>query len=63
MTDVVNLRMARKQKARAEREQVAAENRAVHGRTKAEKQRDRIEAERAAGHVDGHRLDRADRRP
>lgn len=63
MADVVNLRMARKQKARAEREQVAAENRAVHGRTKAEKQRDRIEAERAAGHVEGHRLDRADRRP
>ena len=63
MTDVVNLRMARKQKARAKKEQVAAENRAVHGRTKAEKQRDRLEAERAAGHVDGHRLDRADRRP
>lgn len=63
MTDVVNLRMARKHKARAEKAQVAAENRALHGRTKAEKQRDRIEAERAAGHVDAHRLDRADRRP
>ncbi len=62
MTAVVNLRMARKQKARAEKDQVAAENRAVHGRTKAEKQREKIDAEKAAAFVEGHRLDRADRR-
>lgn len=35
--DVVNLRMARKRKQRAERETEAAENRAKHGRTKIER--------------------------
>ena len=38
---VVNLRMARKRKARADKERQAGENRAVHGRSKAEKLRDR----------------------
>jgi len=47
--------MVRKQKARADKEQTAAENRALHGRTKADKQRDRVEAERAAGHIEGHK--------
>lgn len=57
MTNVVNLRMARKQKARSEKEQAASENRALHGRSKAEKLRDRIEAEKANSFVEGHRLD------
>jgi hypothetical protein len=35
--DVVNLRQARKLKARAEKEQTASENRAQFGRTKHEK--------------------------
>lgn len=61
MSSVVNLRMIRKRKARADREQAASENRALHGRTRAEKERDRLEAEKAAGFVDGHRLERADR--
>lgn len=33
MADVINLRLARKQKARAEKETVAAENRARFGRS------------------------------
>ena len=61
MTNVVNLRMARKQKARSEKEQVASENRALHGRSGAEKQRDRIEAEKAQSFVEGHRLDSRDK--
>lgn len=61
MTNVVNLRMARKRKARAEKEQVASESRAVHGRSKAEKLRDRTQAEQAAAFVEGHRLGRPDR--
>lgn len=61
MSNVVNLRMARKRKARADSEQAAAENRALHGRTKADKARDRLETERAAGHMDGHKLDHASR--
>lgn len=35
--DVVNLRQARKQKARADKEQAATENRARFGRSKQEK--------------------------
>jgi hypothetical protein len=37
MADVINLRQARKQKARSEKEQQAAENRAQYGRSKHEK--------------------------
>jgi hypothetical protein len=59
VSNVVNLRMARKRKARTDSEQAAAENRALHGRSKADKARDRLEAERAAGHIDGHKLNRA----
>ena len=58
MTNVVNLRIARKRKARAEKEQVASENRVVHGRSKAEKLRDRTQAESAATFVEGHRRGR-----
>ena len=35
--EIVNLRQARKQKARADKEQTAAENRAQYGRSKNEK--------------------------
>lgn len=61
MGDVVNLRTARKQKARAGKEQAAAENRALHGRTKAEKQRDRQEAGKSASFIEAHRLERNDK--
>jgi hypothetical protein len=57
MTTVVNLRIARKRRQRAEKERAAAANRAVHGRTKAEKERQRLETERAATALDGHRLE------
>ena len=58
MSDVVNLRIARKRKARADKERLAAESRALHGRPKADKQRERLEAAKASAFVDGHRLDR-----
>lgn len=57
MADIVNLRKFRKHKARAEREMVADQNRALHGRTKTEKARDRLAADRAEKFVDGHRRD------
>lgn len=57
MAEIVNLRLARKQKARAEKETAAAQNRILHGRTKAEKQRSAIEKERAERHIDGHKRD------
>lgn len=53
MAEIVNLRAVRKAKARAEQENVAQANRAKFGRTKAEKARDKSEAERAARTIDG----------
>jgi hypothetical protein len=56
MAEVINLKRARKDKARSEREQLAAENRRRFGRTKAEKTAER-EAERREGHtLDGKKL-------
>ena len=61
MADPVNLRLFRKRKARAEKELQAAENRALHGRTKSERQRERLEAEKSASLLDAHRLESATR--
>lgn len=47
MSKVINLNKARKQKARAEAEKLAAENRVKFGRTKAQKLRDAAEAAEA----------------
>jgi len=53
MAEIVNLRSVRKAKAKAEQANVAQANRAKFGRTKAEKARDKSEAERAARTIDG----------
>ena len=45
MSEIVNLRLARKQKKRERREAVAAQNRVVFGRSKAERRL--VESERA----------------
>jgi hypothetical protein len=55
MAEIVNLRLARKRKAREESERAAEQNRLLHGRTKAEKTRDRDESEKTASFLDGHR--------
>ena len=55
MAEIVNLRQARKQKARDEKLRAAEQNRALHGRSKAEKQRDRLIADKAENFVAGHR--------
>lgn len=57
MADIVNLRQFRKQKVRTDREALAEQNRALHGRTRAEKERDRLTAEKAEKFVSGHRRD------
>ena len=57
MADIVNLKLAKKRKAREEREAEAATNRAKFGRTKDEKQRGKAETEAARRKLDGHRLD------
>ena len=58
MGEIVNLRQVRKQKARAEKERQAGENRALHGRSKAEKNRDQLIADKAETFVAGHRRER-----
>jgi hypothetical protein len=58
MAEIVSLRRAHKQKARAAKEQAAEQNRALHGRSRAEKKRDRQAAEDAKTFLDGHRRDR-----
>jgi len=55
-SNVINLRTARKRRDLAEKADKAAENRARHGRTKAEKARDTDTATRAERSHDGHRL-------
>jgi hypothetical protein len=55
--DIVNLRQFRKSKARAERDAKAEENRVKFGRTKAEKQLQKAEKEKARRQLDGHKLE------
>lgn len=59
MAEIVNLRLARKARQRADAATIAAENRARHGRTKAERARDSAEAERLTRTVEGARRDGA----
>ena len=59
MGDVVNLGRARKRKQRAAARQRADENAIRHGRTKAEKARERMEQARLHAAVDGARREPA----
>lgn len=58
MGEVINLRRFRKDKTRDEAQKQAQANRALHGRSKSEKQRTAAESEAACRHVEGHRLDK-----
>ncbi len=60
MGEVVNLRLARKRKARAEHDAAAAASRALHGRSKAEKAAQKSSRERDKTLLDGHRLGKPD---
>ena len=55
MADILSLSKVRKAKARAAKEQVAAENRVKFGRTKAEKERDAALAKLAQKRLDGNK--------
>lgn len=57
MSKVVNLNKFRKQKARAEADKQAAENRVRFGRSKAEKEREAAVAEEARRRLDQLRRD------
>ena len=53
MGEVINLNRARKARAKAEATTAARGNRAIHGRTKADRNRAESERERAARLLDG----------
>ena len=57
MAEIVNLRQARKQKARADKEARATENRASFGRTKVEKKLSQAEQDLAKSRLDSHKRD------
>ena len=55
MADIINLRQARKVKARADKERVAEANRAKFGRTKADRESGRLEEARRERQLEGCR--------
>lgn len=57
MAEIINLRTVRKQKARAEKDALAAQNRVLFGRTKAEKLKQSTEKALSDKHIDGHKKD------
>jgi hypothetical protein len=57
MAEIINLKNARKQKARTAKEMQAAQNRALFGQTKAEKLRQASEKALAEKRIDGHKKD------
>lgn len=57
MVEPVNLNKVRKAKARAEKEQRAQENRIKHGRTKAEKARDKMQVKQQKDAIDQNKRD------
>lgn len=60
MSDVVNLNRARKKKRAAEKESLAAQNRAKFGRARADKRRIEAEESLRNQNIDSHRLDKED---
>ena len=57
MSDIVNLRKVRKQKARHEKEVVAEANRVKHGIAKSAHKKAKAVAEKDARRIDAHKLD------
>jgi len=60
MADIVNLRQARKAKARDEKSKDADAKRAAHGRTKSEKSLTQAREEKAARDLDAHKVEKPD---
>ncbi|WP_221792305.1 DUF4169 family protein [Aquisediminimonas sediminicola] len=57
MGEVINLRQARKARDRSAKQVQAAANRALHGRNKAQRQAEEMEAARLAHLLDGAKID------
>lgn len=60
MSNVINLRQARKAKARTDKAREADANRAKFGRTKAQRAADAEEEKKRTALLDGARLDRGE---
>ncbi|MDE1903052.1 MAG: DUF4169 family protein [Alphaproteobacteria bacterium] len=60
MAEPVNLNRFRKAKRRADAQKQAAENRVAFGRTKAERDIERLKTEKATHALDQKRIDRED---
>ncbi|MDP3339971.1 DUF4169 family protein [Frigidibacter sp.] len=63
MSEIINLRQARKQRARAEDRNEATARAAKFGRSKAEKALEEARAGKARAALDGHKLDGHKREP
>ncbi|HEX7781627.1 MAG TPA: DUF4169 family protein [Sphingobium sp.] len=59
MAEIINLRTARKARARAEAETAAARNRVIHGRTKAQKLSQAAELAREARRLEHARREQS----
>lgn len=57
MAEIINLRRARKNQARAEKDKVAAANRVAHGAPKALRKLGEAKAQKAARALSGHKLE------
>lgn len=58
--EIINLRMARKDRKRQDKDKAAEDNRRKYGRTKAERDAARRRRETLEAHVDGHLLDKSE---
>lgn len=58
MAEIVNLRRARKSRARSDKEARASENRTRFGRTRAEREAEAAASTQVTRELDGHKLDR-----
>lgn len=57
MAEIINLRTARKRKARDQKTDQAAENRVKFGQTKTEKQKQSATKKQDSDRLDGHKLE------
>ena len=57
MSEIINLKRARKAKARAEKDVVAEANRAKHGIKKSAHQKAKAVAEKESRRLEGHKLE------
>jgi hypothetical protein len=60
MTQIISLNKTRKANARANKAKKAAENRVKFGRTKAEKQVEKLKVEKAKSHLQAHKREKDD---